>query len=135
MECTLKPGIGENTETVWLVDWSNPEANHFAGLLRKSQSRGTTRNAQILSCTLMALRLGTYRVEAVKGRRPQKASAKPLAIRSAHFIRPFFTTVQLVMAGNDVEGLRYERHRHSREVLASPALTRNRISRSLSIEH
>ena len=23
------------------------------------------------------------------------------------FIRPFFTTVQLVMAGNDVEGLRY----------------------------
>src|SRR6202042_3589726 len=25
----------------------------------------------------------------------------------ADFIRPFFTTVQLLMAGNDVEGLRY----------------------------
>ena len=34
------------------------------------------------------------------------------------FIRPFFTTVQLVMAGNDVEGLRYARHRHAGEVLA-----------------
>src|SRR5207247_7913977 len=27
--------------------------------------------------------------------------------QNAHFIRPFFTTVQLVLAGNDVEGLRY----------------------------
>ena len=36
------------------------------------------------------------------------------------FIRPFFTTVQLVMAGNDVEGLRYARHRHAGEVLAWP---------------
>lgn len=26
----IKPGIGENTETVWLIDWSNPAANHFA---------------------------------------------------------------------------------------------------------
>src|SRR3546814_10193795 len=26
----VKPGIGENTETVWLIDWANPEANHFA---------------------------------------------------------------------------------------------------------
>ena len=34
------------------------------------------------------------------------------------FIRQFFTTVQLVMAGNDVEGLRYARHRHAGEVLA-----------------
>src|SRR5262245_44929275 len=26
----IRPGIGENTETVWLIDWRNPEANHFA---------------------------------------------------------------------------------------------------------
>jgi len=25
------------------------------------------------------------------------------------FIRPFFTTIQLIMAGNDTEGLRYVR--------------------------
>ena len=25
----VKPGIGEQTETVWLIDWKNPEANHF----------------------------------------------------------------------------------------------------------
>ncbi len=37
------------------------------------------------------------------------------------FIRPFFTTVQLVMAGNDVEGLRYGVDRHTGEVLAGLA--------------
>jgi type I restriction enzyme, R subunit len=26
----VKPGIGEQAETVWLIDWENPEANHFA---------------------------------------------------------------------------------------------------------
>ena len=26
----VKPGVGEQTETVWLIDWKNPEANHFA---------------------------------------------------------------------------------------------------------
>ena len=26
----VKPGIGQHTETVWLIDWTNPEANHFA---------------------------------------------------------------------------------------------------------
>lgn len=26
----VRPGIGEQTETVWLVDWANPQANHFA---------------------------------------------------------------------------------------------------------
>ena len=26
----VKPGVGEQTETVWLIDWENPEANHFA---------------------------------------------------------------------------------------------------------
>ena len=26
----VRPGIGEQTETVWLIDWATPEANHFA---------------------------------------------------------------------------------------------------------
>ena len=26
----VKPGVGEQIETVWLIDWDNPEANHFA---------------------------------------------------------------------------------------------------------
>jgi type I restriction enzyme, R subunit len=26
----VRPDIGENTQTVWLIDWANPESNHFA---------------------------------------------------------------------------------------------------------
>src|SRR5665647_973222 len=26
----VKAGIGEQSETVWLIDWANPQANHFA---------------------------------------------------------------------------------------------------------
>ena len=26
----VRPGIGERTKTVWLIDWARPEANHFA---------------------------------------------------------------------------------------------------------
>ena len=25
----VKPDVGEQTETVWLIDWNNPDANHF----------------------------------------------------------------------------------------------------------
>ena len=25
----VKPGVGEQTETVWLIDWNDPNANHF----------------------------------------------------------------------------------------------------------
>lgn len=26
----IKPEVGENTQTVWLIDWKHPERNHFA---------------------------------------------------------------------------------------------------------
>ena len=26
----VKPEVGENTQTVWLIDWKHPENNHFA---------------------------------------------------------------------------------------------------------
>jgi type I restriction enzyme R subunit len=25
----VKPGVGEQYETVWLIDWKNPQDNHF----------------------------------------------------------------------------------------------------------
>src|SRR5258708_2841717 len=26
----VKPDVGENAQTIWLIDWKNPEKNHFA---------------------------------------------------------------------------------------------------------
>ena len=51
----VKPGVGEQTETVWLIDWDNPEANHFASP-RKSRSSGSTPSAPTSCSTSTASR-------------------------------------------------------------------------------
>ena len=56
---------------------------------------------------LVTLELKRSKVAVSEGIRQTIGNQQP------EFIRPFFTTVQLVMAGNDVEGLRYARHRHA----------------------
>lgn len=101
----VKPGVGEQTETVWLIDWSNPGANHFA-LAEEVTVLGqhTKRPDAVLyvnGIALVTLELKRSKVAVSEGIRQTIGNQRP------EFIRPFFTTVQLVMAGNDVEGLRY----------------------------
>lgn len=101
----VKPGIGENTETVWLIDWANPDANHFA-IAEEVTVAGNLVKRPDLVLYVNGLALGTIELKRSKvavseGIRQTIGNQKP------EFIRSFFSTVQLVMAGNDVEGLRY----------------------------
>ncbi|MFH8855514.1 type I restriction endonuclease subunit R [Streptomyces rochei] len=101
----VKPGVGEQTETVWLIDWARPETNHFA-LAEEVTVLGqhTKRPDIVLYVNGMAfgtIELKRSKVAVSEGIRQSIGNQRP------EFIRPFFTTVQLVMAGNDVEGLRY----------------------------
>ncbi len=101
----VKPGIGEQTETVWLIDWKNPRRTTSRSP-RRSRSRGSTPSDPTSCSTSTAspsgpLELKRSKVAVSEGIRQTIGNQKP------EFIRPFFTTVQLVMAGNDVEGLRY----------------------------
>ena len=56
----VKPGVGENTVDVWLIDWEHPEKNHLPSP-RKSPlrppTRGPTRNARTWCSTSTASRL------------------------------------------------------------------------------
>ena len=104
------------TETVWLIDWENPEANHFA-IAEEVTVLGQHTKRPDLVLYVNGIALGTIELKRSKvavseGIRQTIGNQRP------EFIRPFFTTVQLVMAGNDVEGLRYARDRHAGEVLA-----------------
>ena len=112
----VKPGVGEQIETVWLIDWDNPEANHFAVAEEVTVLGQHTKRPDVVlyvnGIALATLELKRSEVAVSEGIRQTIGNQKP------EFIRPFFTTVQLVFAGNDVEGLRYARHRHAREVLA-----------------
>jgi type I restriction enzyme R subunit len=101
----VKPGIGEQAETVWLIDWKAPEANHFVVVEEVTvQGQHTKRPDVVLyinGIAIATIELKRSKVAVSEGIRQSIGNQKP------EFIRQFFTTVQLVIAGNDVEGLRY----------------------------
>ena len=101
----VSPGVGENTITVDLIDWSNPSANDFA-IAEEVTVAGRSAKRPDLVLYVNGIALGVIElkrstVSVAEGIRQN------LANQEKHFIRPFFTTVQLVMAGNDTQGLRY----------------------------
>ena len=101
----VKPAIGEQTITVWLIDWENPNNNDF-GIAEEVTIAGehTKRPDLVLyvnGIALGVLELKRSTVAVTEGIRQNLDSQKRT------FIRPFYATVQLLMAGNDTEGMRY----------------------------
>jgi type I restriction enzyme, R subunit len=100
----VKPGIGEQFETVWLIDWKH-QKNDFAVAEEVTVFGQHTKRPDVVlyvnGIALVTLELKRSRVAVSEGIR------QTIGNQSKQFIRPFFTTVQLVMAGNDVEGLAY----------------------------
>jgi len=105
----VKADVGENTQTVWLIDWKNPLNNHFAiaeeVTVKGSDAKANTKRPDIViyvnGIALGVLELKRSIVSVSQGIRQNLDNQKKL------FIQPFFTTMQLVMAGNDTEGVRY----------------------------
>lgn len=101
----VKRSVSENFETIWLIDWDNPEANHFVVAEEVSIKGKNTKRPDIVlyvnGIALGAIELKRSKVSVGDGIRQHLGNQK------ADFVRPFFTTVQLLFAGNDVEGLRY----------------------------
>ncbi|MEY1672650.1 type I restriction endonuclease subunit R [Gordonia sp. ABKF26] len=101
----VKPGVGEQTETVWLIDWKNPDANHFVVVEEVTVAGQHTKRPDVVlyvnGLALATLELKRSKVAVSEGIRQTIGNQKP------EFIRSFFSTVQFVFAGNDVEGLRY----------------------------
>ena len=101
----VSPGVGEHTETVRLIVWDDPSANDFAIAEEVTVvGRNTKRPDLVLYVNGIAvgvIELKRSTVSVAEGIRQN------LANQNEHFIRPFFTTVQLLMAGTETEGLRY----------------------------
>lgn len=101
----VREDIGENTKTVWLIDWENPLNNHFA-IAEEVSIKGENKKRPDIVIYVNGIALGTVElkrstVSVSEGIRQNLDNQKSM------FIMPFFATVQLVMAGNDTEGLRY----------------------------
>ncbi len=101
----VKRDVGEPNETVWLIDWEHPEANHFAIAEEVAVLGVHNKRPDIVlyinGIAVVTIELKRSKVAVSEGIRQSFGN------QQREFIRPFFTTVQLVMAGNDVEGLRY----------------------------
>ena len=101
----VRPGLGEHTVTVHLIDWENPAANDFAIAEEVTVEGTNTKRPDIVlyvnGIAVGVLELKRSTVSVAQGIRQNLDNQKK------DFIQPFFTTVQLVMAGNDTEGVRY----------------------------
>jgi type I restriction enzyme, R subunit len=100
-----KEGAGQHNQTIWLIDWENPENNDFA-LAEEVTIKGENKKRPDLVLYVNGIALGVLElkrssVSIGEGIRQNLDNQKKT------FIRPFFTTLQLLMAGNDTQGLRY----------------------------
>ena len=101
----VKDNAGEQYQTVWLIDWENPLNNHFA-IAEEVSVKGENKKRPDIVLYVNGIALGVIElkrssVSVGEGIRQNLDNQKKA------FIRNFFTTMQLVMAGNDTEGLRY----------------------------
>lgn len=101
----LKPEHSENSVTIDLIDWQHPETNHF-GIAEEVTVSGFHNKRPDLVLYINGIAVGVLElkrstVSVAEGIRQNIDSQKP------EFIKRFFSTLQLVMAGNDSEGLRY----------------------------
>ncbi|MDQ5933326.1 MAG: type restriction enzyme subunit [Cyanobacteriota bacterium erpe_2018_sw_21hr_WHONDRS-SW48-000092_B_bin.40] len=105
----VKTDIGENYETVWLFDWKNPLSNDFAiaeevavkGADAKANNKRPDIVLYVNGIALGVLELKRSTVSVSEGIRQNLDNQLP------KFIQPFFSTMQLVMAGNDTVGIQY----------------------------
>jgi type I restriction enzyme R subunit len=105
----VRPAVGENMETVWLIDWEHPEENDFAiaeevaipAKVPGAYAKRPDIVVYINGIALAVLELKRSTISVSEGIRQNLDSQKK------DFIEHFFSSMQWVMAGNDTEGLRY----------------------------
>jgi len=105
----VQAAVGENAETVWLIDWNDPTLNDFAiaeeVTLHSGNATAHERRPDVViyvnGIAVGVLELKNSRVDIGEGIR------QSLSNQQAAFNEWFFSTVQFIFAGNDSKGLRY----------------------------
>ena len=101
----VQAAVGENTETVWLINWEAPTQNDFAiaeeVTLRGNYERRPDLVVYINGIAIGVLELKNSRKSIGEGIRQNISNQQP------EFNESFFSTVQFIFAGNDSEGLQY----------------------------
>ena len=106
---SLKASLAEKTDTIALIDWANPEANDFA-IAEEVSLRPDYPNANERRPDLV-LYLNGIAVVVIELKRGSvgigEGMRQLISNQRNRFNQWFFSTVQLLIAGNNSEGLRY----------------------------
>lgn len=101
----VREEVGENVQTVHLIDWLNPLSNHFGSAEEVTLQGEKVKRPDIVlyinGIALGVLELKRASVSVTEGIRQN------LDNQQHRFIKPFFSTVQVILAGNDSQGLYY----------------------------
>ncbi|GAA9952654.1 HsdR family type I site-specific deoxyribonuclease [Helicobacter pylori] len=103
----VKTRISQNepTQTSWLIDWKDVSKNEFSVAEEVSvKGSNTKRPDMVLYVNGIALGVLELKNSSVS---VESAIRQNLDNQKKEFIRDFFKTIQLVMAGNESQGLRY----------------------------
>lgn len=103
--CSEREDVSVKNQTIQFIDWTNPYENDFYIAEEVTVIGNHDKRPDIVlyinGIAVAVLELKRSTVSVSEGIRQN------LDNQSDDFIRPFFATIQLVMAGNDTEGLRY----------------------------
>ncbi len=101
----VKEQVRENKESVYFINWEDPDDNEFSFAEEVTIKGEHDKRPDIVlyvnGIALAVLELKRSTVSVSEGIRQN------LDNQTSNFIKPFFHTIQLVMAGNDTQGLRY----------------------------
>lgn len=101
----VKAEAGEHYDTIKLIDWEKPDKNDFAIAEEVTVFGQREKRPDLVlyvnGIAIGAIELKNSRVSIGYGIRQNITNQQPA------FIESFFTTVQIIFAGNDSEGLRY----------------------------
>ncbi len=101
----VQPDIGQNKKTIQLINWKNPFNNDFA-IAEEVTIKGVHNKRPDIVIYVNGIALGVIElkrstVSISEGIRQNLDNQKHI------FIKPFFSTLQYVMAGSDNEGIAY----------------------------
>jgi type I restriction enzyme R subunit len=102
----ISPELGDQNVTVWPIDWKNIENNRFsfAQEVTVEGARGNKRPDIVvyingIAIAVIELKRSTVSIE--------EGILQHLDNQSEDFIESFFSTVQILIAGNDTQGVKY----------------------------
>ncbi len=101
----VREGAGENKQTVWLINWKEPDKNDF-GLAEEVTVAGEHSKRPDIVLYVNGIALGVIELKRALND-VATGIRQNLLNQRQEYIERFFTTMQLVMSGNDTQGLRY----------------------------